>query len=51
MLYVKELIIILMLAVVVFGDAADIVHDYLEGADTAHLVFEAIVVLVPRARR
>jgi DNA-binding CsgD family transcriptional regulator len=46
MLYIKELIIILMLVVVVFGSAADIVHDYREGAETAHLVVEAIVVVV-----
>jgi DNA-binding NarL/FixJ family response regulator len=46
MLYIKELIIILMLAVVVFGSAADIVHDYREGAETAHLVIEAILIVV-----
>lgn len=46
MLYIKELIIILMLAVVVFGSVADIVHDYREGADAAHLFIEAIVVIV-----
>ena len=46
MLYIKELTIILMLAVVVFGSVADIVHDYHEGADTAHLVIEALVVIV-----
>jgi DNA-binding NarL/FixJ family response regulator len=46
MLYIKELTIILMLAVVVFGSAADIVHDYREGAQMTHLVIEAIVVAV-----
>jgi len=46
MLYIKELIIILMLAVVVFGSGADIVHDYREGAGSAHLIIEAVVVLV-----
>jgi DNA-binding NarL/FixJ family response regulator len=45
MLYIKELIIILMLAVVVLGSAADIVHDYREGADTAHLAIEAVLVI------
>jgi DNA-binding NarL/FixJ family response regulator len=46
MLYIKELIIILMLAIVVFGSAADIVHDYREGADTTHMAIEAILVIV-----
>jgi DNA-binding NarL/FixJ family response regulator len=46
MLYIKELIIILMLALVVFGSVADIVHDYREGAETAHLVIEAILIVV-----
>lgn len=46
MLYIKELTIILMLAVVVIGSATDIVHDYREGAGAAHLVIEAILVIV-----
>jgi len=46
MLYIKEVIIILMLAVVVFGSAADILHDYREGVDAAHLAVEVIVVVV-----
>ena len=46
MLYIKELIIILMLAVVVLGSGADIVHDYREGAGSAHLVIEAFVVFI-----
>jgi DNA-binding NarL/FixJ family response regulator len=46
MLYIKEVLIILMLAVVVIGSGTDIVHDYREGVDTAHLLIEALVVIV-----
>lgn len=43
-LYKKELFIILMLVIVVLGSAADLFHDLKEGAATAHLVIEAVLI-------
>ncbi len=44
-LYKKELFVILMLIMVVFGSAADLFHDISEGADTAHLAIETVLIL------
>lgn len=40
MLYIKELIIMLLLAIVVAGNLADVVYDYREGASVSHLAVE-----------
>jgi DNA-binding CsgD family transcriptional regulator len=44
MLYIKELIIILLLTIVVMLSAADVVHDYREGAGTMHLLIEFVLI-------
>jgi DNA-binding CsgD family transcriptional regulator len=45
MLYFKEFIIMLMLAVVVVGNLLDIVHDYREGVDASHLAIELMLIV------
>ena len=45
MLYIKELIIMALLALVVAGNLADVVYDYREGASLAHLGVELFLVL------
>lgn len=45
-LYRKELFIILMLVMVVVGSVADLFHDLKEGAATAHLAIELVLIFV-----
>lgn len=40
MLYIKELIIMILLALVVAGNLTDVIYDYREGASLAHLAIE-----------
>lgn len=43
-MYIKEIVIMSLLTVVIGGSIADIVHDYREGADAAHLLIEGVLV-------
>jgi DNA-binding CsgD family transcriptional regulator len=44
MLYVKEIIIMVLLAFVIGGNLIDVVYDYREGASLAHLLVELALV-------
>jgi DNA-binding CsgD family transcriptional regulator len=44
MLYVKELIIVVLLAFVIVGNLMDVIYDYREGANLAHLSVELVLV-------
>lgn len=44
MLYIKELIVVALLAVVVMGNLFDVAYDYNEGASLAHMGLELMLV-------
>jgi len=46
MLYIKELIAMLILALIVAGNLGDVIYDYREGASTAHLLMELSIAIV-----
>jgi len=46
MLYIKEFLAMLILAIVVAGNLADVFYDYREGASMAHLLVELSIALV-----
>ena len=46
MLYIKEFIAMLILAIVVAGNLGDVMYDYREGASMAHLLVELFIALV-----
>ncbi len=46
MLYIKEFLIMLVLAVIVIGNLGDVIYDYREGASTAHLLMELSIAIV-----
>ena len=46
MLYIKEFVIMVLLALVIAGNVTDIMYDYREGASLAHLFVELALVLV-----
>jgi len=49
MLYIKELIAMLILAVIVAGNLGDVIYDYREGASTAHLLMELSIAIISSA--
>ena len=49
MLYIKELIALLILAIIVAGNLGDVIYDYREGASTAHLLMELSIAIVSSA--
>jgi len=46
MLYIKEFIAMLVLAIIVAGNLGDVIYDYREGASTAHLLMELSIAIV-----
>jgi len=46
MLYIKELIAMLILAVIVAGNLGDVFYDYREGASFAHILMEFSIAIV-----
>jgi len=46
MLYIKELMAMLILAVIVAGNLGDVFYDYREGASTAHLLMELSIAII-----
>ena len=46
MLYIKEFLAILILAIVVAGNLGDVIYDYREGASMAHLLIELSIALI-----
>jgi DNA-binding NarL/FixJ family response regulator len=46
MLYMKEFIAMLILAVIVAGNLGDVIYDYREGASMAHLLMELSIAIV-----
>ncbi len=46
MLYIKEILAILILAIVVAGNLGDVFYDYREGASMAHLLMELFIAVV-----
>ena len=46
MLYIKEFLVMLVLAVIVVGNLGDVIYDYREGASTAHLLMELAIAIV-----
>jgi DNA-binding NarL/FixJ family response regulator len=46
MLYIKEFLIMLVLAVIVIGNLGDVIYDYREGASTAHLLMELSIAII-----
>ena len=44
MLYIKELVIMVLLAFVIGGNLIDVIYDYREGATLAHLAIEVVLV-------
>jgi len=46
MLYIKELIVMFILAIIVAGNLGDVIYDYREGASTAHLLMELSIAIV-----
>ena len=51
MLYIKEFVIMVLLALVIAGNVTDIMYDYREGASLAHLFVELARVFVSFVRR
>ncbi len=49
MLYIKEIIAMLILAIIVAGNLGDVFYDYREGASTAHLLMELSIAIVSSA--
>lgn len=49
MLYIKEFIVMLVLAIIVAGNLGDVIYDYREGASTAHLLMELSIAIVSSA--
>jgi len=49
MLYIKEFIAMLILAIIVAGNLGDVIYDYREGASTAHLLMELSIAIVSSA--
>ena len=46
MLYIKEFLAILILAIVVIGNLGDVFYDYREGASMSHLLVELFIAIV-----
>lgn len=46
MLYIREFLAMLILAIVVVGNLGDVIYDYREGASTAHLLMELSIAIV-----
>jgi len=46
MLYLKEFLVMLILAIVVAGNLADVIYDYREGASMAHLAVELAIAII-----
>jgi len=46
MLYIKEFLTILVLAIVVIGNLGDVFYDYREGASMSHLLVELFIAIV-----
>lgn len=46
MLYIKEFLAILVLAIVVIGNLGDVFYDYREGASMSHLLMEFFIAIV-----
>ena len=46
MLYIKEFLAMLVLAVVVIGNLGDVIYDYREGASITHILMELSIALV-----
>ena len=46
MLYIKEFIAVLILAIVVIGNLGDVIYDYREGASISHLLIELSIAIV-----
>ena len=49
MLYIKELMAMLILAVIVAGNLGDVIYDYREGASMAHLLMELSIAIISSA--
>jgi len=45
MLYIKEIVIMVLLAFVVVGNLSDVIYDYREGASVAHMIIEGSLVV------
>lgn len=46
MLYIKEFIAILILAIIVAGNLGDVIYDYREGASMSHLLMELSIAII-----
>lgn len=46
MLYIKEFLAILVLAIIVIGNLGDVFYDYREGASMSHLLVELFIAIV-----
>ena len=46
MLYIKEIIVVLVLAVIVAGNLGDVFYDYREGASIGHILMELSIAIV-----
>ena len=46
MLYIKEFLAMLVLAVIVIGNLGDVIYDYREGASVTHILMELSIALV-----
>ena len=46
MLYIKEFIVVLVLAVIVVGNLGDVFYDYREGASITHVLMELSIAIV-----
>lgn len=45
MLYIKEIVIMVLLAFVIVGNLSDVIYDYREGASMAHMIIEGSLVV------
>ncbi|MGB5486309.1 MAG: LuxR C-terminal-related transcriptional regulator [Lysobacterales bacterium] len=46
MLYIKEFLAMLVLAIIVIGNLGDVIYDYREGASITHLLMELFIAIV-----
>lgn len=46
MLYIKEIIVMVILAIVVVGNMGDVLYDYREGASIAHILMELSIAII-----
>lgn len=45
MLYIKEIVIMVLLAFVIVGNLSDVIYDYREGASVTHMIIEGSLVV------